>query len=387
MTQQAAGSTQHLKIGLLAADLTHKHGWAHVSTSVIAALSRAGVECVVLTTRDSPSLDGVETHAILPPVDPMARGLLASLVRAYPAARRMLADCDAIHALIEPFAPLGGWIAGARPFYVTGHGSYVRVDQAYSRIARPFYVQAFRRATLICVSRYTADAAQTALPGARTVIVPNGVEMERFAALQRDKADRFARTPTILSVGAVKRRKGTLELVEAFARVRPQIPGARLHIVGSLTLEPAYVERVRAAIQQHDLGAAVTLAGRISDADLMRAYADADVFALPSLNDGWKFEGFGLSLLEASAAGLPVIGTQDCGAADAVQDGVTGLLVPQDGLVAHLSDALMAVLRDAEMARRMGAAGRMVAAAQTWDVAAGKLLDVYGVKRSNTEAR
>ena len=58
---------------------------------------------------------------------------------------------------------------------------------------------------------------------------------------------------------------------------------------------------------------------------------------MASLNVGWKFEGFGLTLLEASAAGLPVIGTRDCGAEDAVIEGETGLLVAQSDLEHELA--------------------------------------------------
>jgi phosphatidylinositol alpha-1,6-mannosyltransferase len=85
----------------------------------------------------------------------------------------------------------------------------------------------------------------------------------------------------------------------------------------------------------------------------MSWYGSAHVFALPSLNVGWKFEGYGLAHLEASAAGLPVIGTTDCGAADAIDDGVTGLLVTQAQVAERLPAAIIRLLSDPALAAQM----------------------------------
>jgi glycosyltransferase involved in cell wall biosynthesis len=193
------------------------------------------------------------------------------------------------------------------------------------------------------------------------------VDFERFGAIAHLGGGE------VLSVGAVKARKGTLELVRAMA----QLPGVRCTIVGSLTIEPEYAERVRGEIERLGLADRVKLTGRISDDELLSAYANADVFALPSLNVGWKFEGYGLSLSEASAAGLPVIGTSDCGAEDAVVDGVTGLLVSQKNLEDGLADAIKKLLDDRMLAAQMGAAGRERARGQTWDHVAAQMIALY----------
>jgi glycosyltransferase involved in cell wall biosynthesis len=365
-----------MRIGVLSADLTHRHGWAHYSASLIAALKRAGADVRVVTTTDSPPCDEIDVARLLPPVDPLARGLLMRLAAAFPAARAYLRGCDIIHALIEPFAPLGAWIAGSNPFFVTAHGSYARLDRAYPLWSRAIYASAFRQATLVAVSRYTAEAARAVLPGVRVAVIENGVDVGRFVSIERTTGH----PPTVLFVGAVKARKGVDVLIQAFALTRESIPEARLLIVGSLDAEPAYALAQQALAADLGLTNAVTFAGRVSDADLLSAYAAADVFALPSMNIGWKFEGFGLALMEASAAGLPVIGSRDCGAADAVQDGVTGLLVKQ-GDVEGLADALIRLLRDRELARRMGAAGRVFAQTHTWDAAAARLLALYEAAR------
>ncbi len=360
-----------LKIGLLAADLTQAHGWAHYSLSLIQALRRAGVEITVITARNSPPLDDLPALPLLPNVDPMEGGMLAGQLRVLPQVRAALRGCDLIHALIEPYAPLAAWIAGRRPLVVTGHGSYVLTAGQRGFPVGSLYAWAFRRARMVCVSRYTARRVETALSGVKTAVVNNGVDFERFAGIEHIGGS------GVLSVGAVKERKGTLELVRAMASVRERLPDARCTIVGSLTLEPDYAAAVRTEIDRLGLRDSVTLTGRVPDADLLRHYAEADVFTLPSLNVGWKFEGYGLALLEASAAGLPVVGTSDCGAEDAVADGVTGALVPQTNLAAGLADALTRLLTDHDLAARMGKAGRERARAQTWDRAAEQMIALY----------
>jgi len=100
------------------------------------------------------------------------------------------------------------------------------------------------------------------------------------------------------------------------------------------------------------------------------------VFALPSLTVGEKFEGFGLVFLEASACGLPVIGTTGSGVAEAVLDGETGLLVPQ-GDVPALAEAITRVLTDDDLRARLGAAGRAYAQTQDWAQVAAHVAALY----------
>jgi len=354
-------------IGLLAADLTHKHGWAHYSLSLIQALERAGVQISVIASRNSPPLEGVRVLPILPAVDPQESGMIVGLLRAVPQVRAALRECDLIHTMIEPYAPLAALVACRRPMILTGHGSYVLTAQQRRFPVSALYSWAYRRALMVCVSHYTARAVESALPGIRTAVVNNGVDYTRFADI------RHVGGAGVLSVGAVKARKGTLELVRAMAH----IPDVRCTIVGSLTLEPGYVAQVKAEIARLGLDERVILSGHVSDGELKRHYAEADVFALPSLNVDWKFEGYGLSLIEANAAGLPVIGTTGCGAEDAVVDGITGLLIPQAHLDVGLAGAIMRLLADRDLAARMGADGRAYAQTHTWDHVAAQMLTLY----------
>ena len=368
-------NSQPLHFGFLAADLTHNHGWAHYGLSLLLALRRAGVNVTVVAARNSPLIQAVTVLPLLTTVDPLEGGMLAKQMLALQRVSRAFSSCDLVHSAIEPYAPLAALVAGKRPLVVTGHGSYVRASHERPFPANRIYEWAFRRALLVCVSHYTAAQADVAMPGIRAAVVNNGVDVERFAQLPALETPQ--RRPTVLSVGAIKARKGTLALVRAMAKVRESIPDVQCVIIGTLEAEPKYAKQVQAEIEMLQLEETVHLLGRVSDNVLLDWYGKADVFALPSLNVDWKFEGYGLSLMEASAAGLPVIGTTECGAEDAVDDGITGLLVSQTNIDAELPKAIIRLLTDPSLARRMGEAGRAKAADHTWDDVAEQMIEIY----------
>ena len=365
-----------MRVLLLTSDLAASHGWASYCLNLVRALDAAGVELTVIAARNSPDVPGIVVHRLLPTVSPRESGFLTKLALALPRVRAALRGCDVVHAAVEPYAPLAAALAGNRPLFVTGHGSYVRVDQAWGAPARQVYAWAFRRSRMICVSRYTARIAESVMPGLRTTVVNNGVDAARFVnlpPLDTPKPD----GPVILSVGAVKARKGTRELVRALPAVRAQFPNAVCVVAGNLTLEPDTVAAVRADVDRLGLGDAVRLLGYVPDSTLLGWYGAADVFVLPSMNAGWKFEGYGIALVEASAAGLPVVGTTDCGAEDAVEDDVTGLLVPQQGIDDALPAAILRLLADPARAAQMGAAGRVKAQRQSWASVAAQMIEIY----------
>jgi glycosyltransferase involved in cell wall biosynthesis len=365
-----------MKVGLLTSDLSHRHGWAHYSLSLIQSLRKRGVDLTVVAPHNSPDVDGLTVHKPLPAVTPADSNLLLRQMTIIPRVRELLKDCDVIHATIEPFAPLASWVVGDRPLFITGHGTYVRTWSARRWPVSAIYRRAFLRSRLVCVSHYTAKVAQMTLPELHPVVVNNGVDIERFAGLATAES-LVKRGPTVLSVGAVKGRKGTLELVRAMAVVRRDVPDAQCVIIGSLDLEPDYVAKVRAAIQELELSGCVHLLGHVPEATLMSWYRAADVFAVPSMNDAWKFEGYGLIYLEAGAVGLPVIGTTENGGEDAIENGVNGVLSPPAHVAEELPKAIIKLLRDPELAARMGAAGREKAAQQTWDHVAEQMLLLY----------
>jgi glycosyltransferase involved in cell wall biosynthesis len=158
---------------------------------------------------------------------------------------------------------------------------------------------------------------------------------------------------SILFVGRLIERKGVNHLIAALGAVRQHVP-ARLIIIGDGP------ERPRLETIARDTGAAeaVEFLGRVSDDALRRAYADADVFVLPSVLDARQdTEGLGVVLLEAMNYGVPVIASDIGGITDIVEHERTGLLVPPGNAVA-LGSALVRVLTDPALARSLGEGGR-----------------------------
>ncbi len=366
-----------MRVGLIVPQLSYHSGWAHYSQSLLEALRAVGVEVRVVAAENCAPLADVPIARVLPNLMPRARFFLPRLARALPRVRAALDGCDLAHITAEPYAPLA--LGLGRPVFLTVHGSYAHLPRLGPWPARALYRRAFGRARLVCVSRYTAQVVASILPSAAPSVVNNGIDAARFRQLPPP----FPKTgPVILTTGGVKQRKGTLPLIEAFHRVRDHHPQARCVIVGATHSESAYGRAVLERVAQYGLTDSVAFVGRVSEAELLRWYATADVFVLPSINHGWKFEGFGLVHLEASAAGLPVIGTRECGSADAIEDGVTGLLISQSDLADALPSAILRLLQNPSLAQAMGRAGRERAERFSWGAAAQRLLALYAAALS-----
>ena len=363
-----------MRIGFISSELSNQNGWATYSLQLIRALRAHGVDATVITSRNSPDVE-FEIHRLLPTVSPPERHTVLKSLRRALAVRRLLRHCDVIHCTAEPLAIVAAAVAGGRPLFVTAHGSYINLPLMRAFPVNQLYRRAFTRARLICVSSYTAQVARARLPGARVQVIPNGVDVSRFSQPATVQVGKSA--PTVIAVGEIKPRKGTLQLVEAVARIRAEIPNVQCLIMGSPQFGSAYTSAVQAAIEANGLQDNVKIMGFVDD-DLKRAWlAAADVLALPAMNDGLFFEGFGLTLYEAGASGTAVIGTDGCGVADAIEQGVSGLVVAQDHIAEELPRALLELLSDPRKAALMGAAGRERAQRQSWDRVAERVIALY----------
>ena len=363
-----------MRIGLITSDLSMENGWATYSLSLIRQLRARGIEATVVCARNSPSVE-FPIHRLLPSVTPPEQHTFFKTLASIARVRRLLRDCDVVHCTSEPYAILAAAVAGRRPLFITAHGSYVNLPRMRRFPVGHLYRRAFARARLICVSRHTAQVAREQIPGAQIHVINNGVDVARFLEPSKLRVDK--RGPTVVSAGGIKPRKGTLQLVEAMAIVRGRIPDAQCLIMGNPQRGSAYTAQVERRIVELGLSGCLRIMGFVDD-ELMRAWmAEADVFALPAMNDGLFFEGFGLVLVEAGAAGTAVVGADSCGVADAIEDGVTGLVVSQANVAEELPRALLELLENPARAAQMGAAGRRRAQAQTWASVAEQVIGLY----------
>ncbi len=257
--------------------------------------------------------------------------LLAGFVQA---ARRV--EADLFHAHWLP----SGWVAArtGKPYVVQVWGTDVELARR-----APWLARSVLRGARLVIAASTALAESARTLGARDVrVIPSGVDLP-------DDVGEAADPPHVLYAGRLSAEKGVLELVEA-------ADGFELVVAGDGPLRP----RVPGAL------------GFVPHDELLRLYRRAAVVACPS-----RREGFGVACLEAMAYARPVVATNVGGLRDLVVDGETGLVVPPRDPAA-LRAALRRLLSDAELRRRLGAAGRERARDHfSWDAVTDATIAAY----------
>jgi phosphatidylinositol alpha-mannosyltransferase len=219
----------------------------------------------------------------------------------------------------------------------------------------------------IAVSQPAMEFANSYFAGYYNII-PNGVDIEHFSPdvspIEKFRDGKL----NILFVSRLEKRKGLNYLLEAFKQVKREIPKSRLIVVGPGTrLRRKYEKEVKRSGLKD-----VVFAGLVPYEKLPRYYKTADVFCAPAT--GW--ESFGIILLEAMAAGKPVVASNIDGYARVVAHNVEGLLVPP-GDKETLAQALISLLTDESLRREMGARGRVKALEYSWERIAQNVLQYY----------
>lgn len=222
---------------------------------------------------------------------------------------------------------------------------------------------------IIGCSDYITDKIRQQFPqfANRCQTIDNGVDVERFANGQKTPH----RIKELLFVGRVIPEKGIHILLEAFQKVIARFPDVQLKIVGPTGLTPyEFVialsddPKVSELASFYDRGwknylsrwqnsANVSFLGQVSHAQLVRHYANADIFIFPSV---WH-EPFGIPIIEAMSCEVPVIATHSGAFPEIVAEGKTGLLVERDDANA-LAGAILRLLANEDLRKSMGKAGR-----------------------------
>ena len=201
-------------------------------------------------------------------------------------------------------------------------------------------------------------------------VIPNGIDLERFSDPALRPLERFDDGKlNILFVGRLEKRKGFKYLLRAFAQVKKAVPEARLMVVGAYDKDDK--EPFVLYARQHRLRD-VRFIGQVSEDDLPRYYRTCHVFCAPSTG----FESFGMILLEAMAAGKPIVASNIDGYRGVLEDGGEGLLVqPEDER--RLAEALIRLLKDPALREKMGRQGQATATDYAWHKVAQQVLDYY----------
>ncbi len=277
---------------------------------------------------------------------------------------------DVIH-LHEPFA--GSLTANVLSLAASSNSVKIGTFHSYrgtrlyrvgaKRLAMPYFRKLQGR---IAVSRPAHQFISRHFPG-QYEIIPNGIQVDDFANaipfphLQDGKIN-------LLFVGRLEKRKGLKYLLSAYSKLKWDWPNLRLLVLGpGKPDEDSY--RIMSERNLQD----VVFLGRVSDNEKARYYKSADIYCSPATGR----ESFGIVLLEAMAAGVPVVASDIEGYASVMTHGREGLLVPPKKDDA-LADAISALLRDPDLRATLGAKGRQRADEYRWETVAGQVLNYYG---------
>lgn len=357
--------------------------WA---AEVAQSLHRAGhtVEVLAPAGAGSHAFDAsmpFPVHRCVVPGDGMAWSAIAAIRR--------------INRRLRPTIILAGHWSGAHaalraagggvPVVSAVHGREVRLrplaavppaQRIYDRIRTHVFANA---AALVCVSRFTRQQMRDAgVDEHRLHVVCNGVDVRYFQVpTGRHFFGRYGLSDRriLLTVARLVSRKGIDTVIEALPAILRREPSAVYAVIGS---GPDRT-RLESIAMRHGVLANVRFLGAIEELDLIDAYQNCDIFIMPARDEGPDVEGFGLVFLEAGACGKPVVGSRAGGIPDAVADGETGVLVDPSSCD-QVTDAVVRILSDSELAARLGEAGREFATTQrSWAMAASELTRIFAV--------
>ncbi|OGX04589.1 MAG: hypothetical protein A3G87_06080 [Omnitrophica bacterium RIFCSPLOWO2_12_FULL_50_11] len=275
---------------------------------------------------------------------PLTPGLPLALTRYRP-------DITHVHSPYPP-AELFNTLLGRSRFTVIGYHSDIIRQRHLFKLYEPFLKMTLKKANVIICSssNYIETSPLLSIFRDKCRVVPYGIDIERFASPELSVLENLGRKFgrfTILFVGKLRYYKGLNHLIEAMLRVKD----ADLIIVGDGPLRSELESQVAAL----KLTECIHFVGRVEDEDLPAHYHAADCFVLPSDS---RAEAFGIVLLEAMAAGLPLVTTElGTGTSFVNIHGKTGFVVPP-GDADALSEAINTLRKDVALRERFAQGGR-----------------------------
>lgn len=285
--------------------------------------------------------------------------------------RKYIKKCDIIHALDGyPYGVIATLanIGLNKKLIINGIGTY-SVLPLDKPIKCSLLRWAYKKANkVLCISKFTEKQILNRVKLNNTIIINHGVDYDKFQVnYQKQNTEKI-----VLSVGALKMRKGYHVSIPAIAEVKKKYPEIKYYIVGGKPTE-MYLNLV----EKYNLKENVRFFYNISDEELIKLYYDADIFLLTpvTINDN-DFEGFGLVYLEAGACGRPVIGTYDCGAEEAIINNTTGILISQNDVRAT-TEAVLKLLNNPDLAEKMGQNGKEFAKKMSWSNMTKEYIKIY----------
>ena len=242
-----------------------------------------------------------------------------------------------------------------------------------SKLAKPYFRMLHG---LIAVSGPARDFISRYFPGDYEII-PNGIQFDHFANGVSPYPNLRDGMVNLLFLGRLEKRKGLKYLLDAYSRLKWDWPNLRLLVVG-----PGKPDRDSQRIISERNLRDVVFVGGVSDEEKARYYQTADIYCSPATGR----ESFGIVLLEAMAAGKPIVATSIEGYASVITHGEEGLLVsPKNGEA--LADAIATLLKDPTLRDKLAANGQRKAEDFNWERVAGQVMDYYRARLNGHAAQ
>jgi len=360
-----------MKICFLTNELSGKDGWSRYSVSLINQLLKKGIDCQVLVSEKAGDniLKNIKDHKILPYFGSRINKVF-SLIKNFFKIRKLIRDSDIVHVLVEPYALIPFLVMSNKLIFITLHGTYA-ITPFKKWYLKYIYKKVFKEAKKIfCVSRFTQQEFFKKIKTDNTLVINNGIDFKKFQISKK-----IEKKNQIISVGALKFRKGYHISIPAFANVKKKYPNLKYYIIGNQE-NKKYFKELKDLINKHKLKDDVIFLENISNQELIESYYQSKLFILTPVNDDSSVEGFGLVYLEANACGLPVIGTYNCGAEEAIKNNLTGLLISQNN-IKKTSQAILKILDNSDLVKKISINSYKEAKQMDWSNIINKYIKIY----------
>jgi len=250
-----------------------------------------------------------------------------------------------------------------KPYIVWGRGSDVYLPDKFTKLTSKMVLN--NASAVIALNEDMKIKMSNICKKDEIVILPNGIELEKFKDIYLMEQESIKKT--IIFVGTLKSVKGVKYLIKAMKIITEKSPDTSLLIVG----DGQEKEKLETLVQELNLQNSIRFAGKVTNEQIPKYMAQADLFVLPSLS-----EGFPLVVVEAMASGLPIVTTNVRGLPEIVQNGENGFNVepknPED-----LAEKILLILESKDLREKMSKKNLIKANEYTWDRVVDELIKVY----------
>lgn len=303
-----------------------------------------------------------------------------ALLKNWPRIRSEIRKSDIVHALDGyPYGVMAclASMGILRPIMITavGSGSIRMLNDFGWRSALLRW--AYKRATRItAISRYVAEEVKKVLPNLRIEIINHGVDYEFYAGETTENGRKDSRDKYIVTQGEFKRRKGYLEMLPILKQVMAVYPEMKYVIVANTSRNESYQREVFGLAERLGTRDKIIIKSNLTRKELRAVYQNALLYLSLPINVCGDVEGFGLSIMEAAAAGTPAIIGRGSGADDAVSDGQSGFLV--DGLNAkEVVEKILSIIGNEKLREKLSHGAKKWASRNGWERKAKQYMELY----------